>query len=345
MTTPGPLQLAAMLRECVDAGATAAVLEVSSHALDQKRTDGLMFAAAAFTNLTQDHLDYHKSMESYAAAKARLFSGLSPEAVAVLNRDDPAWELMGRECRARIVTCGLSRDADIGATITRDAVGGTLYRMQIEGRELALENALVGRHNVYNAMAAAGLARAAGVELDAIAAGLGALRSVPGRLQRVPCVQGVDVFVDYAHSDDAIRNVARVLRPLTRKRLILVFGCGGDRDPTKRPRMALAAAEFADAILVTSDNPRSEEPRAIIDQILAGFDAEARRKEVVEPDRRAAIFTALDCAEEGDVVLIAGKGHETYQEVGGTRLPFDDVEVAIEGAAAREKNRKGSAAS
>lgn len=341
MTTPGPLQLAAMLRECADAGATAAVLEVSSHALDQKRTDGLIFAGAAFTNLTQDHLDYHKTMDEYAAAKARLFAGLSSESVAVLNRDDANWQRMAADCPAQIVTYGLGREADISAAITRDAVGGTLYRMRIEDRELALENALVGRHNVYNAMAAAGLARAAGISIDDIASGLNALRSVSGRLQRVPCVKGVDVFVDYAHTDDAIRNVLRVLRPLARKRLIIVFGCGGDRDPTKRPKMARAAAEFADAILVTSDNPRSEHPRAVIDQILPGFEGDARRKVVVEPDRRAAIFTALDCAEEGDVVLIAGKGHETYQEIGTTRHPFDDVEVAIEGAAARERNRKG----
>lgn len=342
MTTPGPLQLAAMLRECADAGAAAAVMEVSSHALDQKRTDGLRFAAAAFTNLTQDHLDYHQTMEQYADAKARLFESLDREAVAIVNADDPAFERMIRDCKARVVTYGLSQDADLRAAITRDSVGGTLYRLRMEGRDVALENAMVGRHNVYNALAAAGLARAAGASIDAIIAGLAAVRNVAGRLQRVPCVKGVDVFVDYAHTDDALRNVATVLRPLTKRRLIIVFGCGGDRDRTKRPKMARAAAAFADAIIVTSDNPRTEEPTAIIAEIMKGFDESARRKVAVQPDRRSAIFAALSCAEEGDVVLIAGKGHEDYQIVGTTKHHFDDVEVAIEAAAARERNLVGA---
>ncbi len=342
MTTPGPLQLAAMLRECADAGAAAAVMEVSSHALDQRRTDGLRFAAAAFTNLTQDHLDYHQTMEQYADAKARLFEALDREAVAIVNADDPAFKRMIRDCRAKVVTYGLSHDADMRAAITRDSVGGTLYRLRIEGRDVALENAMVGRHNVYNALAAAGLARAAGASIDAIIAGLGAMRNVAGRLQRVPCVKGVDVFVDYAHTDDALRNVACVLRPLTKRRLVIVFGCGGDRDRTKRPKMARAAAEFADAIIVTSDNPRTEEPTAIIAEIMRGFGDSARRKVAVQPDRRAAIFAALSCAEEGDVVLIAGKGHEDYQIVGTTKHHFDDVEVAIEAAAARARNLVGA---
>lgn len=342
MTTPGPLQLAAMLRECADAGASAAVMEVSSHALDQKRTAGLRFAAAAFTNLTQDHLDYHRSMDLYAGAKARLFEGLDRDAVAIVNADDPATPRMVRDCKARILTYGLSHDADLCATITRDSVGGTLYRLRIEGRDVALENAIVGRHNVYNALAAAGLARATGASIDAIIAGLGAVRNVAGRLQRVPCVNGVDVFVDYAHTDDALRNVASVLQPLAKRRLIVVFGCGGDRDRSKRPKMARAAAEFADAIIVTSDNPRTEEPTAIISEILSGFDDSARRKVAVQPDRRKAIFAALSCAEEGDVVLIAGKGHEDYQIVGTTKHHFDDVEVAIEAAAARDRALVGA---
>lgn len=340
MTTPGPLRLAELVHECATNGGDALVMEVSSHALDQKRTDALPFAAAAFTNLTQDHLDYHGTMDAYAAAKARLFERLSPDATAVVNRDDPAWERMVRDCRARIVTYGLATGGgrarsgtELCASVTRDSIAGTLYRMRIDGHELALENALVGRHNVYNALAAAGLARALGVDAGAIAQGLGSLRNVPGRLQRVPCVRGVDVFVDYAHTDDALRNVAGVLRPLTKRRLIVVFGCGGDRDRTKRPKMARAAAEFAHAIIVTSDNPRTEDPRAIIEEILAGFDESSRRRVAVEADRRRAIHMALACASEGDVVLIAGKGHETYQIVGTEKRHFDDVQVAIEAAA------------
>jgi UDP-N-acetylmuramoyl-L-alanyl-D-glutamate--2,6-diaminopimelate ligase len=333
MTTPGPLELAAYLRECADAGAVAAVLEVSSHALDQKRTDGLRFAVAAFTNLTGDHLDYHHALESYRAAKARLFSGLDAQAVALVNRDDPHHEFMLRDCRAQVVTYALDRDADITARITRSTSQGTIYRLRLDGREWVLENAIVGRHNVYNALTAAGVARALGVAPEAIAAGLMAVRNVPGRLQRVPCEHSADVFVDYAHTDDALRNVLSAVKPLTRGHLTVVFGCGGDRDRTKRPRMARVAAECADRIVVTSDNPRSEDPRAIIDEILVGFDADMRSRVTVEPDRALAIRAALATASGGDLVLIAGKGHEDYQIIGDRRIHFDDIEVAIQAAA------------
>ncbi len=333
MTTPGPLQLAAHLRHCADAGAAAVVLEVSSHALDQKRTDGLRFAAAAFTNLSGDHIDYHQTFDAYRDAKARLFSGLRPEATAVINRDDPHHQEMLRDCRAQVMSYALDQEADLRGTIAGSTSRGTAYRLRIGERDVVLENAVVGRHNVYNALAAAGLARAIGVELEAIASGLASLTDVPGRLQRVPCSLPADVFVDYAHSDDALRNALGVLRPLTKRRLIVVFGCGGDRDRSKRPRMAMAAAEFADLIIVTSDNPRHEDPLAIIDGILAGFDADARRRVTVEPDRAQAITEALSAAEEGDVVLLAGKGHETYQLIGERRIHFDDVEVALQAAA------------
>ncbi len=330
ITTPGVLELAAHLRECADGGAQAAVLEISSHALDQKRTDGLRLAAAAFTNLSGDHLDYHGTFENYRAAKTRLFAGLDPDAVAVVNRDDPNHEVMIRACPARVVTYAIEREADIRATISGGTSRGTVYHMRLEGRELVLENALVGRYNVYNALAAAGLARALGAEPDSITAGLASVRNIPGRLQRVPCVCPADVFVDYAHTDDALRNVLGVLRPLTRRQLIVVFGCGGDRDRTKRPRMARAAADFADAIFVTSDNPRTEDPLKIIDGILGGFDPDARRRVTIEPDRASAIGAALAAASAGDVVLIAGKGHENYQIVGQRRIHFDDVETAIQ---------------
>lgn len=332
-TTPGALELAALLRECVEAGARAAVLEVSSHALDQQRVAGLRFAAAAFTNLSGDHVDYHESFEQYQAVKARLFAALEPDAVVVVNRDDPHHERMLRDCRGRVVTFALEHDADLHATIASSTRRGTVYRLRLEGRERVLENSLVGRHNVYNALAAAGLARALGAELDAIELGLRAVRTIPGRLQHVPCELEADVFVDYAHTDDALRNVLSVLRPLTRRRLLVVFGCGGQRDRTKRPRMAQAAAEFADLIFVTSDNPRHEDPLEIIEQVVRGFDADARRRAAVEPDRARAIAEALAAAEAGDIVLIAGKGHENYQVIGDRRIHFDDVEVAIQAAA------------
>jgi UDP-N-acetylmuramoyl-L-alanyl-D-glutamate--2,6-diaminopimelate ligase len=333
MTTPGPLELARYVRQSVDAGAQAAVIEVSSHALDQRRTDGLRFSAAAFTNLTQDHLDYHGTFEAYRETKARLFAQLDETAVAVVNRDDPNWQTLVRHCAARVVTYALDQDADVTAALTRDTIGGTSYRLRVAGAELELENALVGQHNVYNAMAAAGLASALGMPAEAIERGLSSLREIPGRLQRVACRDDVEVFVDYAHTDDALRNVARVLKPLARRRLIIVFGCGGDRDRAKRPLMARAAAKFGDAVIVTSDNPRSEDPQTIIDDILEGFDEEARRRVLVEPDRRNAIQAALAGAAAGDVVLISGKGHEDYQLVGGERLHFDDVEVARQVAA------------
>ena len=332
MTTPGPLELAGYVRECIDHGADCAVMEVSSHALDQKRTGGLRFAAAAFTNLTGDHLDYHRTPEAYRAAKARLFAGLDPAAVAVVNRDDPAHAAMLAGCRARVLTFGLDGPADITAEITHSSSRGTRYVLRGGGRELTLENALVGRHNVYNALTAAGLALALDVEPEAIATGLTQLRSVPGRLQRVACASPADVFVDYAHTDDALRNVLSVLRPLTTGRLICVLGCGGDRDRTKRPRMARVAAGYADLIWVTSDNPRSEDPEAIIAEVLTGFDAAARPKVRTEVDRAAAIRAALATAGAGDVVLLAGKGHESYQIIGAQRVPFDDAEVAARAA-------------
>jgi UDP-N-acetylmuramoyl-L-alanyl-D-glutamate--2,6-diaminopimelate ligase len=335
MTTPGPLQLADYVRQCADNGAQAAVIEVSSHALDQRRTDGLRFAAAAFTNLTQDHLDYHQTLDVYCRAKSRLFTQLDQSAVAVVNADDPHHRAVLGDCRAPVLRYALENAADISASIAGDTIAGTTYRLRLKGEELELRNALVGGHNVYNALAATGLALAIGMPVEAIKRGLTAIKHVPGRLQRVPGPPGTDVFVDYAHTPDALRNTAGVLRPLTRARLIVVFGCGGDRDRTKRPRMAAAVAEFGDVIIVTSDNPRTEDSRRIIADILTGFGENTRRRVHVEPDRRAAIWRALAEATDGDVVLIAGKGHENYQIVGRERRHFDDVEVAL--AAARMK--------
>ena len=340
LTTPGALQVAQHLRECIYGGARAAVMEASSHALDQRRIDGLRVSAAAFTNLTQDHLDYHETFEAYRKAKARLFEGLDASAAAVVNRDDPNHAALLHACQARVVTYAVAAEADVVATITRDTIGGTSYRLRIGGSEHPMENALVGRHNVYNALAAAALAAAVDVPRDAIERGLNTLRSVPGRLQRVSVLPGVEVFVDYAHTPDALHNAAGVLRPLCAGRLIIVFGCGGDRDRTKRPLMARATAEFGDTIVLTSDNPRTEDPDAIIADALAGFDEQTKQRVIVEPDRRRAIFAALECARPGDVVLIAGKGHEDYQVVGRQRLHFDDTEVAS-AAATELRSRRG----
>ena len=328
MTTPGPLELAEKIARCVAAGAQAVVMEVSSHALAQRRTDGLRFAAAAFTNLTQDHLDYHGTLAAYLEAKARLFARLDGAALAVINRDDASAEAVLRRCRARVLGYGLERAAELTASVVSETLSATQYRLRLGGGELSVTQRLVGRHNVYNALAAAGLARALEVPHEAIGRGLSGLPGVPGRLQRVPCLRQIDVFVDYAHTDDALRNVTGVLRPLTRGRLIVVFGCGGERDRTKRPLMARAAAAQADLVIVTSDNPRSEDPQAIIAEALKGLAAGPQPRVIVEPDRRLAIGIALREARPGDLVLIAGKGHEKYQVIGQERLPFDDVEVA-----------------
>lgn len=333
MTTPGTLELFGYLRECVDAGADVVVMEVSSHALDQQRTSGLRFEAAAFTNLSQDHLDYHNTFEAYADAKAGLFAGLDADATAVLNADDSAAARMARDCGAQQLWYAQEQDAALRATVLRDTIDGTHYRLRLPSGTLVLENALPGRHNVYNAQAAAGLAFACGIGVDAIEQGLQSVRNIAGRLQRVPCLQDAEVFVDYAHTPDALENVARVLRPLTRHRLIVVFGAGGDRDRAKRPQMAEAVGRYADLIFATSDNPRTEDPQRILDDIVAGFASAQRGAVHVEADRRVAIAAALAEARAGDVVLIAGKGHECYQIIGQQRLHFDDVEVAIQAAA------------
>jgi len=332
-TTPGAVELAELMAEAAAAGATDLLMEVSSHALDQRRTDGIELAVGVFTNLTLDHLDYHGTMEDYAAAKRRLFESLRPGATAVLNRDDPHSEEMASaagEGTAKL-WYGLSPAADLYAQVRAVDLSGSRFVINWAGRSAEVATALVGRHNVLNCLAAAAAAVALGVELEVIASALGRVSCVPGRLQRVPAEVPFHVLVDYAHTDDALKNVLSALAPIKGDgRLILVFGCGGDRDRTKRPRMAAVAEGYADHIFVTSDNPRSEEPMAIIEEILTGFSALGRSKLRVEPDRRKAIAAALDAARPGDVVLIAGKGHEDYQIIGSRRVHFDDLQTAGE---------------
>lgn len=329
-TTPGAIELAEMCAEMVASGRTHLVMEVSSHALHQWRTSGIDFAAGVFTNLTGDHLDYHATMKRYLAAKRRLFKHLSPNATAVINRDDPAGEEMIRATTAKTLTFGLNPLADLRARIGAIDASGMRFELVGEDGEVPVSVGLIGRHNVYNVLAAAGACQAVGLDPRQIADALGRVPPIPGRLERVPCEAGFDVFVDYAHTDDALSNVLNAVRPIVRKRLVVIFGCGGDRDRTKRPRMAGVAEQLADAIVVTSDNPRSEKPGAIIEEILAGLSDLGRSKTRVEPDRRAAIRLAIRSAEPGDVILIAGKGHETYQIIGQQRSEFDDAAVAAE---------------
>ena len=331
LTTPGPIALCAHIAEAREAGATYAVLEVSSHALDQRRCAGLRFDAGVFTNFSGDHLDYHGTEDAYFSAKRRLFDALDDRAVALINLDDPrSRDLMRAAEPARVVTYALDAgDAEVSAKIEYSGRDATGIAMRCGSASVEIRLAVVGRHNVYNAIAAAACADSIGIGIDAIRAGLEGLSEVPGRLQRVGVGdQPFSVFVDYAHTDDALDNVLRVLRPLTDGRLICVFGCGGDRDRTKRPRMAAVAERWCDVIHVTSDNPRTEDPDAIIKDIVAGLRRNADARVLVDADRRNAIEAAIRDADRGDVVLIAGKGHETVQLIGGETHAFDDVEVA-----------------
>lgn len=336
MTTPDPEALAELMAEMVDAGCTHVVMEASSHALDQDRIAGIDIDAAVFTNLSGDHLDYHGTMEEYLAAKTKLFASLGVSASAAINRDDPVAEQIAQATRASICWYGLSPAADMYARVGDISAGKTCFELIYRDQAVPVETKLIGRHNIYNSLAAACAARSLGVGLDQIAETLGTIDYIPGRLQRVDGPGDFDVFVDYAHTDDALGNVLSALRPLTKGRLVLVFGCGGDRDRSKRPRMAVVAQEWADAIIVTSDNPRSESPGEIIDEILTGFDADTRSHVEVEPDRRRAIGRAIAQARPGDVVLLAGKGHETYQIIRGVKSHFDDAEVAAACLAERQ---------
>ncbi len=334
MTTPDSLTIAKAARQMVHDGAKFMVIEASSHALAQERLAGISFTAAAFTNLTGDHLDYHKTMEDYLAAKTKLFIDLPAHAIAVLNAQSEASSKIAEKCRVRKLWYAVDEPADITARVHSMTSTGSEFSIEFNNYMEKVRTSMVGRHNIGNHLAAAGLCLAAGFDLGMVARGLSALKSVPGRLEQVDCPAsreaGVSVFVDYAHTDDALLNVLSTLKPLCRGRIITVFGCGGDRDKTKRPRMATVAQELSDRVIVTSDNPRTEEPQAIINDILTGFSASGGQKISVEIDRKKAIGLAISTAKRDDIVLIAGKGHETYQIVGTTKTHFSDREVAQE---------------
>ena len=328
MTTPDATDLAAYFAEMVEEGLEAAVMEVSSHALDQRRVAGIALDVGAFTNLTPEHQDYHKDMPSYRQAKGRLFAGLSAEAWAVLNADDEASPLFAEATPARVLWYGLDRPADVRAEDLATSLEGSRFTLLLPRGRAPVHTALLGKHNVRNCLTAAAIAEALAVPIEATLAGLEAVTTVRGRLDPVPTDRPFTVLVDYAHTADALENALEAVRGLSPRRLILVFGCGGERDRKKRPEMARVAERLADRIVVTSDNPRSEDPRAIAEEILKGFSSAGAAR--VELDRRRAIELAIREAAEGDAVLIAGKGHETYQESREGVIPFDDREVARE---------------
>lgn len=332
-TTAEAIELQRDFRAMLDGGDVACAMEVSSHALALHRADATRFAAAIFTNLTQDHLDFHADMEDYFLAKRRLFEGTpEPPGVAVVNVDDPYGRRLVVDLRAAgrpPLTFGIDRDAAYRAVEVESGFDGSRFTALTPEGPVALRTPLPGRFNVLNVLGAVAAVRALGVPLERIAEALQRAGRVPGRFEPVDEGQAFAVLVDYAHTPDSLENVLRAARPLARGRLHCVFGCGGDRDRGKRPQMGEIAARLADRVIVTSDNPRSEDPEAIVREILAGVDG--ARNVVAEVDRRAAIASAIESAEDGDVVVIAGKGHEQGQELaGGRKVPFDDAAVARE---------------
>lgn len=328
-TTPESVEVQRALSKMVEAGLDSAVVEASSHALDQGRLQGLQLATAVFTNLTPEHLDYHGDMERYLASKARLFEMLDEDSFAILNADDPASARLSDCCQAREFRYGLQNPAEVTAEVHSVSSQGTRLTLRVAGASQEVHIPLIGKHNVYNVLAAAANAHALGVGLPDICRAVGSFAGVPGRLQRVEEGQPFTVLIDYAHTHDALRNVIEALLPMRNGgRLIVVFGCGGDRDRTKRPLMGAVVEELADRFWITSDNPRTEDPIAIIKDIEQGL--KGTKAPGVEPDRREAIGRALTAAQPKDIVLIAGKGHEDYQILGTERIHFDDSEVAAE---------------
>lgn len=355
LTTPDCLTIAEKQSQMLKAGSKYMVIEASSHALAQNRLAAIEFKAAAFTNLAGDHLDYHKTKADYLSAKTKLFSSLAPNAVAVLNKQSPEAEFIAKHTKARILWYAIEEQADITACIESMDINGTAFVLKYHesrttSQESRVKTPLLGRYNVSNHLAAAGLCLAAGFDLQTISKGLSALQTIPGRLEKVSCSGHKPrvtshVFIDYAHADDALKNVLSTLKPLCKGKLRVVFGCGGDRDRTKRPRMAKVAEQLADFIIVTSDNPRTERPTDIINDIIPGFESRAscivngessheprttNHKIIIEQDRKKAIGLAIKAAEKDDIVLIAGKGHENYQIIGNQKSNFSDRTIAQE---------------
>lgn len=347
-TTPESVDLQKTLRALVDLGARAVVMEVSSHALEQRRVDGCRFDVGIFTNLTRDHLDYHGDMESYLASKQRLFSELlapdreKPVRHAVVNLDDPAGTVIARAASCPVITYGLSAEADVTAVDVTFSTSGITGTLRTPAGAIPFSSGLLGRFNLYNILSVAAASFCLGIPLDVICAGVGEHGKVAGRLERVENDRGVTVLVDYAHTGDAMENVLKTLLELDHRRIITVFGCGGDRDRGKRPIMGEIAGRYSDLAIITSDNPRTEDPAAIIAEVRAGIlplglreytppdlsAAAAEKGFVTVESRREAIRLAARVAGEGDIVLIAGKGHEDYQIIGREKHHFDDREEA-----------------
>ncbi len=341
-TTPEASDTNRFLREAVDAGCTVAVMEASSQAIDLHRCDWLRFKIAIFTNLTQDHLDHHVTMENYFDAKKKLFDGRLGErpGVSIINIDDEWGVMLADELRSdgeKVVTFSQRGEANLSATDIRvSLIKGTSFALKTPKAEVEVTSPLVGRPHVYNMLAATATALELGYDLDSIVKGLSTCVGAPGRFERVPHEGDFAVVVDYAHTDDALLNTLKTARELTDGRIIAVFGCGGDRDRSKRRPMGEVAGEHSDIVVITSDNPRNEDPLKIISEIEVGVKEKTSVYEVI-PDRREAIYRAIAAAKSDDVVIIAGKGHENYQIIGADKFHFDDREIALEALARRSE--------
>lgn len=326
-TTPSSQELQAMLQEISAQDIGYAVIEVSSHALDQDRTLGINFHTAVFTNLTQDHLDYHKTMENYFRAKAKLFEDIKPDSFAVINNDDEYGRILQKLTKAKVVTYGIKNNSSVLAKNLKFDFEQTEFVLGINDQKTKIKTPLIGRHNVYNILAAVSWTLNEGWDLSVIQPAMERFGSVPGRLERINTNKGFFVFVDYAHTEDALKNAINTLREISKERIIVVFGCGGERDRTKRPKMGRIVSELADYAVITNDNPRSEDPCSIISDIEKGI---SKNNYSIVFDRREAIEKSLKLAQAGDVVLVAGKGHENYQILNNQTIHFDDREVIRE---------------
>lgn len=324
-TTPEAHELQRMLREMVEEHCQAAVMEVSSHGLALGRVASIPFESAIFTNLTRDHLDFHGTMDDYLAAKALLFKGLSADSFAVMNADDPSTEIILSNCRAKVIKFGLSENADVRLINGITNWDGTRMQVQTPAGKIDLALALVGRFHQPNVLAAIATAIVMGIPPKVFVEAIKEIR-LPGRFEAIQCGQDFGVIVDYAHTPDALEKVLSSAREFTSRRLICIFGCDGDRDHGKRPQMGKIATQFADLTIVTSSHPGTEDPNAIIQDVIKGMEDESNI--IVEQDRLEAITLAIQSAKSGDLIVIAGKGHEPYQIVGRDKLPFDDREVA-----------------
>ena len=323
-TTPGPLELQSMLADMAEEGIDYAIMEVSSHALVQDRTEAINFKSAIFTNLTQDHLDYHKTQENYFQAKAKLFINLDSSSSAFINNDDGYGRRIQKLTSAKVITYGIENQSSVVAKDIKFDISHTGFLLNSTHGQTNFKIRLIGRYNIYNILAAISWALEEDIDLSVIKSAIEKFYLVPGRLERIDFKGDFGIFVDYAHTEDALRNVINTLRQLFHNKLIVVFGCGGERDKIKRPKMGYVVSELADYAIITNDNPRSEEPQAIIEDIKKGI-----RKEnfCVIQDRKEAIRKSLSIARAGDIVLVAGKGHENYQILKDRAIPFDDREV------------------